>query len=464
MQPGEHISPNLRLVRQLGQGGMGSVWAAHHETLGTDVAVKIMTRAYTADTQLTERFRREAAAVLKLKSPHVAQVFDHGVTADGTPFIVMELLEGEDLGKRIERMGPMPLALAVEIATQVSRALSRAHSQGVIHRDIKAENVFLTDHDGDLLVKVLDFGIAKVDSGPELSMTATQGTFGTPLYMSPEQLLSAKKVDHRTDLWALAVLVYFMLTGDYPFVGDTIGAISVAVHTGQFAPARSYRADLPIAVDAWFSRMFQKDPNARYANAKEMIEALRTAFGLGASPLSPVSTADTNSQSSLDPTVDMNVSQLPQGLIAQPAAVGGISSPFLRASSDAAPQITLSGATVLNPQKERPRWLMPVIGGFVLIAVAAVTMLALGKNDPKVADSAVPTADAPPASSPIVTASIQSSAATPGTASTSAQATGSAQPSVSPAITATSRTSVPPKPSGTVTRTGTKTKKDDIGF
>lgn len=277
MEAGEQITSNLRLVRQLGKGGMGSVWVADHLTLGTQVAVKFMWRTFAEHPQFLERFRREATAAAQLRNPHVTQVFDHGVTATGEPYIVMEFLEGEDLGKRVKRQGPLPAALVADILSQAAKALGKAHQSGLVHRDIKADNIFLVDLDGDAFVKVLDFGIVKLGGEPSVSMTSTGGTFGTPLYMSPEQLLSAKHVDHRADLWSLGVVAYYSLTAAVPFQGDTIGAISVAVHTGVFQPVTAHRPDLPPALDTWFQRVFRKNPDERFHSARELADAFHLA-------------------------------------------------------------------------------------------------------------------------------------------------------------------------------------------
>jgi eukaryotic-like serine/threonine-protein kinase len=255
------------------------VWVADHLALGTQVAVKFMWRSFAEHPQFLARFRREAAAAAQLKNPHVAQVFDHGVTPDGEAFIVMELLEGEDLGKRLKRQGPLPPDLVAEILTQAAKALGKAHQSGIVHRDLKPDNIFLTDLDGELFVKILDFGIAKVQSEPGVAMTATGGTFGTPLYMSPEQLLSAKHVDHHADLWSLGAVAYCSLTKKHPFPGDTIGAISVAVHNGVFEPATAHRPDLPPELDAWFLRAFRRNPGERFGSARELADSFRAAVG-----------------------------------------------------------------------------------------------------------------------------------------------------------------------------------------
>src|SRR5262249_44988052 len=156
----------------------------------------------------------------QIKSPHVAQVFDHGVTADGAPYIVMELLDGEDLKQRVRRLGPLPPAEVARIISQAASALGRAHRLGIVHRDIKPDNLVSLDIEGELFVKVLDFGVAKGALGGNLAMTSTGSVVGTPMYMSPEQILSAKHVDFRADLWALSVVAYFALTGHTPFAGE----------------------------------------------------------------------------------------------------------------------------------------------------------------------------------------------------------------------------------------------------
>src|SRR5262245_36259448 len=161
----ELLSPTLRLVRPLGQGAMGSVWVADHLTLTTQVAVKLMASSHPQDAEAMARFQREAAAAARIKHPHVAQVFDHGVTAEGAPYIVMELLEGEALKQRVQRYGALPLHEVVLIVRQTAKALARAHQLGIVHRDIKPENLFLIAVDDELFVKVVDFGIAKQRSG-----------------------------------------------------------------------------------------------------------------------------------------------------------------------------------------------------------------------------------------------------------------------------------------------------------
>ncbi|MBI4701237.1 MAG: serine/threonine protein kinase, partial [Deltaproteobacteria bacterium] len=222
-KPGTMVTPKVRLARPLGAGGMGSVWVADHLALEVEVAVKLISaEALQRDPGLAERFKREAAVAAKIKSPHVVQMHDHGLTDDGTPYIVMELLAGESLRERLERCERLSPRETGLMLAQVAEVLSTAHAMGVVHRDLKPDNVFLVCSGYEIFVKVLDFGIAK-HQGPAAGrpLTRTDAVMGTPEYMSPEQLLSAKAVDHRADLWALGVVVYEALTGWRPFHGET---------------------------------------------------------------------------------------------------------------------------------------------------------------------------------------------------------------------------------------------------
>ncbi|XXR84566.1 serine/threonine-protein kinase [Sorangium sp. So ce406] len=281
-------------MRPLGQGGMGTVWVADHLSLGSQVAVKLMAPEIARCPGFIERFRREAVAAAQIKSPHVAQVFDHGITDAGVPYILMELLEGEDLKRRITRLGPLSLHELARVVRQVARALGRAHQLGIVHRDIKPDNIFLADAEGQaFFVKVLDFGVAKQPVSRDQAMTSTGSSFGTPMYMSPEQLLSAKHVDFRADLWALGVVGYYALTGRAPFTGETLGALSVAVNAGVFTLPSAVRPGVPRGVDAWVARALQRDPAARFGSVKEMASALDEAvLGLEHAPTLPASARD----------------------------------------------------------------------------------------------------------------------------------------------------------------------------
>jgi eukaryotic-like serine/threonine-protein kinase len=275
---GTYVTPEVRLVSQLGQGGMGSVWRARHERLESDVAVKLMSDVAVEDPAAMERFRREAALSGKIDNPHAVQTFDHGVMQDGRPYIVMEYLRGEPLGERLARDGMLRPPEVGVVVTQVAQVLDQAHRLGVVHRDIKPDNVFLLDVDAGLFAKVLDFGIAKRFPALDVSrVTDTGAIVGTPEYMSPEQLLSTNAADARADRWALAVLAYHCLTGRLPFHGETLPALSIAICKGECPPPSSH--GLPASLDPWFSRAFAPEPSERFDSVLAMAEQLVAVVG-----------------------------------------------------------------------------------------------------------------------------------------------------------------------------------------
>jgi serine/threonine-protein kinase len=258
---------------------MGSVWVARHLALHIDVAVKFIREEVGRERPDTlTRFEREARAAARIKSPHVVQTFDHGVTDEGRQYIVMELLEGEALHRVLQRRGPFPLAIVVEIVVQVGRALTKAHELGIVHRDIKPENVFIAQADDGIFCKVLDFGIAKDTPIPELRGVTKPGTaLGTPAYMSPEQIVSAAAVDHRADLWALAVTAYQLLTGTLPFEGQNLGQLCTRIIKSDFRPPRELVPELPEAIDDWFTQAFARETAQRFASARALAKALIAA-------------------------------------------------------------------------------------------------------------------------------------------------------------------------------------------
>jgi serine/threonine-protein kinase len=213
----------------------------------------------------------------------VVQVHDYGVE-DGTPYLVMELLEGEDLGARLKRLGRLPLPDAAALALQVAQALRSAHEAGIIHRDLKPANIFLERHPGEEVVKVLDFGLAKAPKSRTLGDATKTGTLlGTPHYMSPEQARGMKELDHRTDLWSLAVILFRVITGRLPFLGDEIAAVLVAICADPIPVPSQVAPDLGPEVDRFFERALAREPGQRFQSAQELAEAFAAvAAGPGA--------------------------------------------------------------------------------------------------------------------------------------------------------------------------------------
>ncbi len=300
---GTMVTPSVRLVRLLGQGGMGSVWVADHLTLKTQVAVKFLLADLVRNNPaMLARFEREASAAAQIKSPHVVATFDYGVQDDGTPYIVMELLEGESLKERVARTGPLSVGQTATVIGQVAKALRKAHALGIVHRDIKPDNLFLVDsgaHDSDgapdaedLFVKVLDFGIAK--QAEETDITHTGAMFGTPRFMSPEQLLDSKGVNYHADLWALGVVACWALTDRPPLDGETLAGISMAVCKGEFVPPSQLQSGLGPALDGWFARAFDLNIDNRFQSAQEQAASFAAAANspvaqptAGAAPIGP---------------------------------------------------------------------------------------------------------------------------------------------------------------------------------
>jgi serine/threonine protein kinase len=273
--PNVRVTENIELIAPIAQGAMGSVWVAYHWRLQTKVAVKFVSDRLTEGTEeALARLEREATAAAQIKSPHVVQTFDSGVTSSGAPYIVMELLEGETLGARLSRAGPLSLEEAATVIAQISRAIGGAHDAGIVHRDIKPDNVFLCESDDGIFCKVLDFGIAKQTKLPAMGGLTTEGKLvGTPEYMAPEQVLDEGEADFRTDLWSFGVLMYKSLTGELPFTGRTLGQLCLnLVGTRPRAPT-VLRPSLPGWVDLWTERVLNRDPFKRFSSAREMATA-----------------------------------------------------------------------------------------------------------------------------------------------------------------------------------------------
>jgi serine/threonine protein kinase len=258
-----------RLLSLLGQGGGGAVWRAEHLDLSTPAAVKLIDPSAAESPDALARFKREAKAAASLRSTNVVQILDYGLDGD-TPYIAMELLLGESLAQRLTLNGPLTPEETATVLRQVAKALDRAHEQGIVHRDLKPDNIFLAWEGDDEVVKVLDFGIAKskADSTLEQALrTQTGAILGTPCYMSPEQLAGDKSVDHRTDIWALAVIACECLTGKRPFAAESFSALVLAISTAP-PPMPSTLGSVPMGFDDWFARCTSHDPADRYQTIK----------------------------------------------------------------------------------------------------------------------------------------------------------------------------------------------------
>lgn len=279
-----------RLISEIGRGGMGSVWRAEHLAWEAPVAIKIMSREVTARPEALARFEREVRLAAGLRSPHVVQVLDHGIDeATRTPFIAMELLEGENLARRLKRATRLSPAETFQIVSHLVRALSRAHAAGIVHRDLKPDNVFLVRNEDESVAKVLDFGVAKwtTPSIPEGGLTRPGSVLGTPFYMSPEQIQGSRNIDHRADLWSLGAIACECLTGRRPFEAKDFAHLVVLLLGHGARPLPSSLGPVPLGFDAWFLRATAQDIAQRFQTAREMAQSLAPICGVAPTHLVP---------------------------------------------------------------------------------------------------------------------------------------------------------------------------------
>ncbi len=308
-RPQQLIADKYRLLRPLAAGGMGAIWVAHQIDLDVEVAIKFHVPGPELTPRAHSRFKQEARVAAKLKSPHVVQIHDFGID-DGVPYIVMELLQGEDLSQRLEREGRASAALALEVMRQAAKGLAVAHHAGIVHRDIKPSNLFLARVGKERVVKLLDFGIAKFaePDGSRETTTSVGTVLGSPAYMSPEQARGGE-LDLRTDLWSLAAVLYRMLVGVAPFEGNNSQDVIVKICTEPLRKPSTLVPDLSAEVDAFFEKALARNPEQRFAS----VEALLAAFEriVPAIPSSPLPLRERHAGRD-EPTESVRVSGTPR--------------------------------------------------------------------------------------------------------------------------------------------------------
>jgi serine/threonine protein kinase len=291
---GDVIAHKYRVNSVVGTGGMGVVLSATHLELGQSVAIKVLTipEDDTRRDEARERFLREGRATAALISDHVVRVYDVGTLENGAPFMVMELLRGKDLAVTLQQNGALPIEQAADYVRQAAEAIGSAHAQGIVHRDLKPSNLFLTQRsDGSALIKVLDFGISKTTQ-TELdpvtgNLTAARSVLGTPFYMSPEQIRDAKKVDFRTDIWSLGLILHELLSGSPAFEGGTLPGVCAAIAADPPAALRLKRPEVPVELEAIVLKCLEKDPTRRFQDVRDLAAKLAPWSGRPESGLSP---------------------------------------------------------------------------------------------------------------------------------------------------------------------------------
>lgn len=256
---------------------MSRVWVGAYGPEKVEVAVKVLPLELVANPKLAARFTREAAALARMDNPHVVKILGYGIGLGGLPYIIMELLEGQTLEQRCAeqgRLGSNQIALVLE---QLGNALDQAHALGIVHRDIKPANIIAQGVGSELSVKLVDFGVAKYETADGLAISSTSDRMGTPYYMSPEQLVSAKHVDHRSDLWSLGVVAYRALMGRLPFEARSFAELVLAVARQPFVRPSEALGESVLPFDVWFARALCREPEGRFGSASEMAAAFAAA-------------------------------------------------------------------------------------------------------------------------------------------------------------------------------------------
>lgn len=279
-QVGDIIEGKYEIERVVGHGGMGVVFAAKHLMLEHPVALKFLWGPSVLSEASKERFLREGRAALRIESDHIIRVMDVGISEQGAPFVVMELLQGSDVRSLLASDGPIPWREVVRIVLQALDAVGAAHDAGVIHRDLKPANLFLVQTLQNGRVKVLDFGVSKITSDQKSStLTSTEAMLGSPVYMAPEQMEDASRVDARADVWSLGVTMFEMMAGALPFGGGTVAALHRPILDSKGVSVREHVPDVPKSIDAVIRRCLSVEPKERYANGNALRKALEGALG-----------------------------------------------------------------------------------------------------------------------------------------------------------------------------------------
>lgn len=370
VRPGDVLAGKYCIGRILGEGGMGVVVAARHLQLDQIVALKFLRPEVIANPEALDRFMREARNAVRLRSEHVARIIDVGTLDSGAPYIVMEYLEGNDLANVLAQRRTLPISVAVDFVLQACDAIAEAHARGIVHRDLKPQNLFVTRrHDGTDLVKVLDFGISKSLAGGDFAATASQTVMGSPAYMSPEQMRSAKFVDGRTDVWALGVILYQLVIGHVPWKAEGFTELCFKIAAD---PLPAFPDTQPPRFEEVVRRCLEKDPNSRLSDVYALAVALLPFAPAHAQPLVESIGRVLRGQVGKRDAIPTVVGRVLQGQAGERDAMSTI----------AIAQSTLREATGQSVKRKatgsRQRRVTGVVAAIGVLAGFAVTVVALG--------------------------------------------------------------------------------------
>jgi len=433
---GSVVNGKYRVVRLLGDGGMGSVYEAQHAVLGTRVALKVLHPELNRRTGLVERFLQEARVSAQIRSTHVVHVSDVDRTADGDAYIVMDLLEGEPLSSVLDRQRRLPVAVACEYTAQILTALEAAHALAVVHRDLKPENVFVTFASGRPVLKLIDFGIAKARRSDfqQKNLTVAGVMMGTAEYMAPEQAYSADKADARSDLYAVGVMLYEMIAGARPVAGDDARVIALKVERGEVVPLVQVMPGTPPELAGLVHRAMAARPELRFASATEMRLALHAAVG-GPRTTAAARTEGPRAASTatveLSPAPARRSSEAHGDTIRAAPRSTALESPGYAGSAGMLAPSPVRPAASVDARRRRPReWVTSVaLVALPLFIGAGVVALIVGTGT-WASSGQTPAAGDPPA--PAISASAAASVEVPSTAAPDA-AVATAVPTLTPA-------------------------------
>jgi eukaryotic-like serine/threonine-protein kinase len=455
VREGDLLAGKYRVEKVLGIGGMGIVVAARHEQLDQRVALKFVREEALGNEEAVERFLREARSAVKLKSEHAAKVLDVGTLESGAPYMVMEFLEGSDLGAVLAERGPLSIEEACDYVVQACEAVAEAHATGIVHRDIKPQNLFLAlSVGGAPRIKVLDFGVAKslVSSGGSGGLTQTRSMLGSPLYMSPEQMRSSRDVDARSDVWALGVVLFELLTRRWPYEAETMPELCLKVVTEPPMSLAELRPDAPPGLVEIVAQCLEREPDRRFANAAELSTALE--------PLVPAASRVTVERARLAIRTTARNPQAPAHPLATSPTLLAPEAPARTGPTPAAWDSRNAAAQGATKSRSPAVWIGVGFAAAAAVGIAAMLLRAPAESKSPVSVSTAAAAPPPPVTTPLPT--MTTTAAEPPASSSAAATPTQSAPTASaaPKPTTVPGRMVPVGPTGP--KATAKPKDDDI--